>query len=33
MSKLQRLYQGFDPAADTSDYNKIPWKIGLLTAQ
>jgi hypothetical protein len=30
---LQFLYQGFDPTADTSNYNAIPWKIGLLTAQ
>jgi endo-1,4-beta-xylanase len=30
---LQFLYQGFDPKADTSDYNSIPWKLGLLTAK
>jgi hypothetical protein len=29
--QLQYLYQGFDPATDTSNYNKIPWRIGLLT--
>jgi endo-1,4-beta-xylanase len=29
--KLQYIFQGFDPAANTSDYNKIPWKLGLLT--
>lgn len=32
-SKLQYLYQGVAPETDTSDYNSIPWKIGLLTAQ
>ena len=30
-AKLRYLYQGFDPAANTSDYNKIPWRLGLLT--
>jgi endo-1,4-beta-xylanase len=30
---LQFLYQGFDPNADTSNYNSIPWKLGLLTAK
>ena len=29
--KLQYLYQGFLPSADTSDYNGIPWHLGLLT--
>jgi hypothetical protein len=29
--KLQYLYQGFDPTAPTSDYNAIPWRLGLLT--
>jgi len=28
---LQFLFQGFDPAADTSNYNGIPWKLGLLS--
>jgi hypothetical protein len=28
---LRFLYQGFDPAADTSNYNAIPWRLGLLT--
>jgi hypothetical protein len=31
MTKLQYLYQGFDPTKDTRDYNRIPWKLGLLT--
>lgn len=25
------VYQGFDPAADGSPYNSLPWKLGLLT--
>lgn len=32
-TKLQYLYQGFDPAESSSDYNKIPWKLGLLTSK
>lgn len=28
---LQFLYQGFAPSANTSDYNGIPWQLGLLT--
>jgi endo-1,4-beta-xylanase len=32
-SKLQFLYQGFSPTADSSDYNAIPWQLGLLTAK
>ena len=28
---LSFLYQGYDPNADTSVYNKIPWRLGLLT--
>jgi endo-1,4-beta-xylanase len=32
-SKLQYLYQGFDPSSPTSDYNAIPWRLGLLTIQ
>ncbi len=31
-SRLQFLYQGFPAAADTRDYNSIPWQLGLLTA-
>jgi hypothetical protein len=27
---LAFLFQGFDPVADGSDYNKLPWRIGLL---
>jgi endo-1,4-beta-xylanase len=30
-AKLRYLYQGFAPAAPTSDYNAIPWQLGLLT--
>jgi len=30
-SKLQYVYQGFDSAAPTADYNAIPWRLGLLT--
>jgi len=30
-SKLQFLYQGFDPSANASNYNAIPWRLGLLT--
>jgi endo-1,4-beta-xylanase len=30
-AKLQYLYQGFDPSAPTSNYNAIPWRLGLLT--
>jgi endo-1,4-beta-xylanase len=29
--KMQYLYQGCAPGFDTSNYNKIPWKIALLT--
>jgi endo-1,4-beta-xylanase len=28
---LRFMYQGFDPSADTGDYNAIPWRLGLLT--
>jgi endo-1,4-beta-xylanase len=28
---LQFLYQGFQTGSDTSDYNGIPWRLGLLT--
>jgi endo-1,4-beta-xylanase len=31
--KLQYLYQGFAPGANTSDYNGIPWNLGLLTSK
>jgi endo-1,4-beta-xylanase len=31
--QLQYLFQGFEPAADTSNYNKIPWKLALLRQQ
>ena len=30
-SKLRYLYQGFDAAVQASDYNAIPWRLGLLT--
>ena len=30
-SKWQYLFQAFDPMANTSDYNGIPWNLGLLT--
>ena len=30
-TKLQYLYQGFDAAVQASDYNAIPWRLGLLT--
>jgi endo-1,4-beta-xylanase len=30
-SKLGYLYQGFAPSAPTSNYNAIPWQLGLLT--
>ena len=29
--QMKYLYQGFDPAANTSVYNDIPWRLGLLT--
>jgi endo-1,4-beta-xylanase len=29
--RLQYLYQGFDPTASTTNYNSIPWRLGLLT--
>jgi hypothetical protein len=29
---LQFIFQGYDPSADGSEYNKIPWKLGLLQA-
>jgi endo-1,4-beta-xylanase len=29
--KLRYLYQAFTPGANTSDYNAIPWQLGLLT--
>jgi len=32
-AKLQYLYQGFLPTANTSDYNSIPWQLGLLTSK
>lgn len=32
-SKLQYLYQGFTRGTDTSDYNAIPWRLGLLTSR
>jgi hypothetical protein len=28
---FQFVYQGFDPVADGSPYNSLPWKLGLLT--
>jgi endo-1,4-beta-xylanase len=30
-AKLQYLYQGFDRAKNASDYNSIPWRLGLLS--
>jgi endo-1,4-beta-xylanase len=30
-TRLQYLYQGFDPSAPAKDYNSIPWRLGLLT--
>lgn len=30
-TKLAYLYQGFDPSANTGDYNAIPWRLALLT--
>jgi hypothetical protein len=30
-TSLRYLYQGFAPSANTSDYNAIPWRLGLLT--
>jgi endo-1,4-beta-xylanase len=29
--RLQYLYQGFDPTASPTNYNSIPWRLGLLT--
>jgi endo-1,4-beta-xylanase len=29
--QLQYIFQGFDPAADGSPYNSLPWKLGLLS--
>jgi hypothetical protein len=29
--RLAFLFQSFDANADTSEYNRIPWKLGLLT--
>jgi hypothetical protein len=31
--RLEFIYQGFNPAADTTEYNRIPWNIGLLRAR
>ncbi|MBN2576025.1 MAG: hypothetical protein JXP73_15790 [Deltaproteobacteria bacterium] len=30
-ARLQYVYQGFPPGTNTSDYNAIPWRLGLLT--
>ena len=30
-SHFQYLYQGFEPTSGTANYNKIPWKLGLLS--
>jgi hypothetical protein len=30
-TRYQYLYQGFDSAVGPSEYNLIPWKLGLLT--
>jgi hypothetical protein len=27
---LQLLYQGFDPARNTTDYSQLPWQLALL---
>jgi endo-1,4-beta-xylanase len=32
-SHLQFVYQGFPSGSKTSDYNAIPWQLGLLTAK
>jgi endo-1,4-beta-xylanase len=32
-ARLQYIYQGFPPGSKTSDYNAIPWRLGLLTAK
>lgn len=32
-AKLQFLYQAFDPSKNASNYNAIPWQLGLLTAK
>ena len=32
-TSLRLLYQGFPPSTNTSDYNSIPWQLGLLTAR
>ena len=31
--KLQFLYQAFDASVEYSNYNAIPWRLGLLTAE
>jgi hypothetical protein len=31
--KFLYLYQGFAPGTNTSDYNGIPWQLGLLTSK
>ena len=30
---LSYLFQGFSPSADSSDYNAIPWRLGLLRSK
>ncbi len=30
---LEYLYQGVDPNSSVSDYNKLPWKLGLIKAK
>jgi endo-1,4-beta-xylanase len=32
-TKLQYLFQGFDPEAPAANYNAIPWRLGLLTSK
>jgi hypothetical protein len=29
--RYRYLYQGFDSSVGSSEYNRIPWRLGLLT--